>query len=311
MEKQYDVIIIGCGPAGMSAGIYAKRAGLNVVILEKGAIGGQISITDNVANYPGFASINGAELSQKMFEQVQQNEIDVEFCEVTGVDFSGKIKQVVADGVTYFAPAVILSMGAKARKMDALNEDKFCGKGVSYCAVCDGGFYKNKTVALVGGGNTALEDIIYLSNLAAKIYHIHRRDEFRAENAVVAEYNGIKKQSDDKIEQYLGYTVKSVNGENKVLSLTIKNVNDNSEKTLDVDGVFVAVGRVPQTDFLGDAVELSDGYIVVDDKMQTNVEGVFAAGDVCKKSLRQIVTATSDGAVAGTNANVYIKQLKM
>lgn len=310
MEKQFDVIVIGCGPAGMTAALYAKRAGLNVAIFEKAQVGGQISFTEKVANYPGFVVVNGADLSQKMFDQVMENQIPVEFAEVTSVDFSKQNKVIIADGVTYKAKAVILSMGAKARELGVPNEAQFCGKGISYCAVCDGGFYRNKTVALVGGGNTAIEDIVYLSNLATKIYHIHRRAEFRAEKAVVDEYNNIRKQNPQKIEQFFGYTVKSIAGDPKIETITIQNVSDGSTKEIKVDGLFVAVGRVPQTEFLNGQIELKDGYIVVDDKMQTNVNGVFAAGDICVKNLRQIVTATSDGAIAATNANTYIKQLK-
>lgn len=310
MEKQFDVIVIGCGPAGMTAALYAKRAGLDVAIFEKAQVGGQISVTEKVANYPGFTSVNGADLSQKMFEQVLENQIPVEFAEVTCVDLNKQIKTVVADGITYGCKALILSMGAKARELGVDGEAQFCGKGVSYCAVCDGGFYRNKTVALIGGGNTAIEDIVYLSNLATKIYHIHRRNEFRAENAVVLEYNNIRKQNPEKIEQFLGYTVSKIQGDKKVESIKIKNAADGTERELKVDGVFVAVGRVPQTEFLNGQVELKDGYIVVDEKMQTNIDGVFAAGDICVKSLRQIVTATSDGAIAATNANNYIKQLK-
>lgn len=309
MEKQFDVIVIGCGPAGMTAALYAKRAGLSVAIFEKAQVGGQISVTEKVANYPGFTSVNGADLSQKMFEQVCENQIAVEFAEVTSVDLTKQVKTIVADGETYKAKAVILSMGAKARELGVEGEAQFCGKGVSYCAVCDGGFYRNKTVALVGGGNTAIEDIVYLSNLATKIYHIHRRSEFRAENAVIDEYNNIRKQNPQQIEQLLGYTVSKINGDGKIKSVTIKNVADGSEKEVFIDGLFVAAGRVPQTEILAGQIELKDGYIVVDDKMQTNLKGVFAAGDICVKTLRQIVTATSDGAVAATNANNYIKQL--
>ena len=310
MQTDYDLIIIGSGPAGMTAGIYAKRAGINTLIIEKGAVGGQVTLTQDIENYPGMENINGFELSQKMFEQVTSLAVDVVFDEVIDVDFSGEKKKIVAGGVTYTCYAVILSMGAYSRGLGLDNEFEYVGGGVSYCAVCDGNFFKNKTVAVVGGGNTALEDVIYLSNLADKIYHIHRRNEFRADEAVLKDYNKIMQDKPGKIEQVLQYKIDQLKGKPKLQSLILKNVVDGTKKEINVDGLFVAIGRVPQTEFLNGVVELSNGYIKVDDKMQTNIKGVFAAGDIVEKNLRQIVTATSDGAIAATNASLYIKQIK-
>ena len=310
MQTDYDLIIIGSGPAGMTAGIYAKRAGINTLIIEKGAVGGQVTLTQDIENYPGMENINGFELSQKMFEQVTSLAVDVVFDEVIDVDFSGEKKKIVAGGVTYTCYAVRLSMGAYSRGLGLDNEFEYVGGGVSYCAVCDGNFFKNKTVAVVGGGNTALEDVIYLSNLANKIYHIHRRNEFRADEAVLKDYNKIMQDKPGKIEQVLQYKIDQLKGKPKLQSLILKNVVDGTKKEINVDGLFVAIGRVPQTEFLNGVVELSNGYIKVDDKMQTNIKGVFAAGDIVEKNLRQIVTATSDGAIAATNASLYIKQIK-
>lgn len=309
MENYYDIIIIGGGPAGMTAGIYIQRAGLKALMIEKGGIGGQVATTPDIANYPGFIKVDGFELSQKMFEQVTALGVQTVFGEVTEVDLNNNIKTVKVNRKTYSAYAVILAMGASSRGLGVENEFKYIGKGVSYCAVCDGNFFRNKTVALVGGGNTALEDIVYLSNICSKVVHIHRRNGFRAEESVVEEYNKILNES-GKIEQKLGYVVDSLIGENKISGIKIKKLETGKIEEVAVDGVFVAIGRVPQTDFLDGAVELKDNYIKTNEKMETNIKGVYAAGDIVLKPLRQIATAINDGAIAGTTASEYVKRQK-
>lgn len=311
MEKRFDIIIIGCGPAGMTAGIYAQRAGMKCVILEKMAVGGQVSLTPLVENYPGYENIDGFELSQKMFKQVISLGIAVEFVNAEKIETSGKIKKVKAGDVTYTAPAIILSMGASPRQLGTSNDAKYNGKGVSYCAVCDGAFFKDKTVAVVGGGNTALQDIDYLSLIAKKIIHIHRRSEFRADNVNVQNYEKLTNQKNSKIESYFGYVIENLNGENKLESIEIKNIETGKKEILNVEGLFVAIGRVPQTEILEENIKIDEmGYIVTDEHMKTSIQGVFACGDITHKFLRQISTAVGDGAIAGTSASVYVKNIK-
>lgn len=311
MEKRYDIIIVGCGPAGMTAGIYAQRAGMKCLGIEKMMMGGQVALTPKIENYPGYLSVNGAELSEKMFQQAKSLGMEFEFAEVQNIETQGKIKRVKIGNVTYTAPAVILSMGASSRSL-GVEDAKYIGKGVSYCAVCDGAFFTGKKVAVVGGGNSALEDIEYLSDFVSKIIHIHRRNEFRADDVNVQAYNKLLKANDNnKIEAYLGYVVDKLNGKDKLESIEIKNVHNDARKNIEVDGLFVAIGRVPQTEIVDKKLKLSEnGYIEVNDKMETNIEGVFACGDIVSKTLRQICTATSDGAIAGMNASIYVKKSK-
>ncbi len=310
METDFDIIIIGGGPAGMTAGIYAARAGMNVLLIEKFGVGGQVAQTSTIANYPGIANVDGSELSMKMYEQMTGLGVKTVFASADKIDFDGEIKSVLASGVTYHAPAIILSMGATSRGLGVAGEKKFVGRGVSYCAVCDGAFFRNKTVVVVGGGNTALQDVIYLNNLASKIYLVHRRSGFRADDAVVNEFESLCKEDNSKIIQKLGFTVEEVCGESTVTSVVLRNIETQALERINVDGVFVAVGRNPNTELLEDKITLKDGYIVVDEDMQTNIPGVYASGDIKSKKLRQIATAISDGAIAGTNASKYVKILR-
>lgn len=308
MQKEYDIIIIGGGPAGMTAGIYATRAGAKVLMFEKAGVGGQVAITSNIANYPGYKSVDGFVLSQNMFEQASELGVETIFAQVDNIELEGNLKKVIANGVTYTAPAIILSMGAYSRGLGIENEKKFIGKGLSYCAVCDGAFFRNKTVAVVGGGNTALQDVIYLSPIAQKVYLIHRREGFRADKVVVDEFEQLCQNAN--VEKCLNYVVEDIKGEQKVESILLRNVLDNSEKLLNLDGVFVAIGRNPNIELLDGKIELSNGYIKVNSNMETNIPGVFASGDIVDKNLRQIATAISDGAIAGTNAALYAKKTK-
>lgn len=311
MEKRYDIIIIGSGPAGMTAGIYGQRAGMKCLTLEKMAVGGQVASTPHIENYPGYPAISGVELSEKMFEQDKLLGMNFEFEEAQKIETQGKIKKVKAGNVTYTAPAIILSMGASSRSLGVEGDKNYIGRGVSYCATCDGAFFRNKVVAVVGGGNTAFEDIEYLSSIVKKIIHIHRRSEFRADGVNIQSYNNLVKEKDSKIESYLGYVVEKLNGENRLESIEIKNIETNEKQTLKLDGLFVAIGRVPQTEILDKELKLDEnGYIVVNEKMETSIEGVFACGDITHKMLRQISTATGDGAIAGTSASIYVKKQK-
>ena len=298
----YDIIIVGGGPAGLTASIYALRARKSVLLVEKMVIGGQVTQTDNIENYPGFESISGPELSMKMYEQAEKLGLKTVYSDVKSMQLEGDIKKVETFDGVFEAKAVILAMGAVARNLDIDSEREFRGKGVSYCATCDGNFYKNKVVAVVGGGNSSVGEALYLSNIASKVYLIHRREEFRAEKVVMQKVNEIA-QTTGKIEIITNSVVKDIEGNGKVESIILTNLAEKTENEIAVDGVFVAIGRKPDTGLLEGVIELdASGYIITDEEMKTNVKGVFAAGDVRKKGLKQIVTACSDGAIAGTEA---------
>ncbi len=310
MENEFDIIIIGGGPSGMTAGIYSARAGMRVLVIEKMGMGGQVALTSTIANYPGLRDVEGIDLSMKMYEQMTALGVQTVFATVDKIDFDGKLKSVTAGGVTYTSTVIILSMGATSRGLGVKGEKEFVGRGVSYCAVCDGAFFRNKTVAVIGGGNTALQDAIYLNNMAGKIYLVHRRAEFRAEDSVQAEFSRLTSADDSKIVTKLGYVVEEISGENRVGSMILRNIETGETEQIAVDGIFVAVGRNPNTELLDDKITLDNGYIVVDENMQTNIPGVFASGDINRKKLRQIATAISDGAIAGTNASIFVKKMK-
>lgn len=298
----YDIIIVGGGPAGLTASIYALRARKSVLLVEKMVIGGQVTQTDNIENYPGFESISGPELSMKMYEQAEKLGLKTVYSDVKSMQLEGDIKKVETFDGEFEAKAVILAMGAVARNLDIDSEREFRGKGVSYCATCDGNFYKNKVVAVVGGGNSSVGEALYLSNIASKVYLIHRREEFRAEKVIMQKVNEIA-QTTGKIEIITNSVVKDIEGNGKVESIILTNLAEKTENEIAVDGVFVAIGRKPDTGLLEGVIELdASGYIITDEEMRTNVKGVFAAGDVRKKGLKQIVTACSDGAIAATEA---------
>lgn len=298
----YDVIIIGAGPAGLSAGIYAARAGLKTLIIERLFSGGQISTSFEIENYPGFTVIGGADIGFKMEEHAKKAGAEFKNTEVLSVSLNGKVKIIKTSSEELEAKSVILAMGAKRREIGAQNEQRFYGQGVSYCATCDGAFYKNKTVAVVGGGNTALEDALYLANLCSKVYLIHRRDEFRGVKVLS---DNVKKASN--IELLLNKKVDSINGENTVSTLTLTDTKTSEKSEIKVDGLFVAVGTVPETVLVKDIIALDEnGYIKAGEDCKTNIEGVFAAGDLRLKPLKQVITAASDGAVAATAAAAYI-----
>ena len=306
--NNYDVIIIGAGPAGMTAGIYAARAGMKVLVLESKGPGGQVALTNTIQNYPGVGEIDGFTLGQNMWEQMTSLGVETKFSMVDKIDFEATPKKVWAEGQTYEAPALILSMGAASKGLGLAREKKFIGKGISYCAVCDGMLYKNKRVAVIGGGNSAVEDAVYLSNIVSNLTVVHRRGQFRATEAEVNKLMKRKEEMGDKLELKLGFVVADILGEDKVNGIVIRNTQTNQQETIEVDGVFIAIGRSPQTELLDGKIVIDEkGYIIVDENMRTNIPGVFAAGDVVHKNLRQIATAISDGAIAGTEASAFAK----
>lgn len=308
----YDIIIVGAGPAGMTAGIYAARAGMKVLVIENKGPGGQVALTSTIQNYPGVGNIDGFMLGQNMWDQMTALGVTTEFRTVDSIDFEAQPKKIVAEGVTFFATAIILSMGASSRGLGVPKEKFYIGKGLSYCAVCDGMLYKNKNVAVIGGGNSALEDVLYLSNIAKHITLIHRRDGFRAEDASVKQMYAKIESTPGLIDLKLCKVVSEIIGEDKVQGVKIRDVNTNQTEEIMLDGVFVAIGRSPQTELLDGKINLdAQGYIITDENMATNISGVYAAGDIVHKNLRQIATAISDGAIAGTHASVYCKRHKI
>ncbi len=294
-----DIIIIGAGPAGLTAAIYAARAGASVVVLDKHAYGGQVATTSYIDNYPGLPNIEGSDFAIKLYTHAREAGAEVLFEEVTGVQLKGSVKTVKTTNNEYQSRAVILANGASRRKLGVPGEDTFVGRGVSYCGTCDAAFFRDKEVAIVGGGNTALTDAVLLSATSKKVYLIHRRDEFRAETA---KQKALEKR--DNIELVLSSTVESIEGTETVQHVTLK--TPDGEETLKVSGIFIAIGMIPQTDMYKDQIALDEyGYVPSGEDCATSIEGVWVAGDLRRKPLRQIVTATSDGAVAAVAAADY------
>lgn len=297
----YDTIIIGAGPAGLSAGIYARRGGLKTVIIEKQSVGGQAQTAADIQNYPGIPSTSGFDLCYAMMNQCTTFGADFVFDTISQINLVGEIKKVtLASGVEIEGKTVIIASGASARKLGVENENEFIGKGVSYCATCDGAFFKGKTVAVIGGGNTAAEDALYLEKLAKKVYLVHRRDALRADKILCdrLEKSGVSIIWDSVVE--------SLSGKDKIAQVTLKNVKNNTLTPLSVDGVFVAIGEIPNSQLFDNVKKTPSGYIVTNDVMRTNIDGVYGVGDVREKSLRQVVTACADGAIA---ADDIIKSL--
>lgn len=296
----YDVIILGAGPAGLTAGIYAARGGLNAVIVESKAVGGQAALTAEIENYPGFESVSGFELVSLIQAQCERLGVAFVYDNPVNVSLDGNIKSVeTAYSGVLEARAVIIATGAMPRTLGLPRESALMGGGVSYCATCDGAFFKGKAVAVVGGGNTAAEDALYLEKFASSVTLIHRRDALRAD-AILA-----KRIAESTVKVAWDSVVTQLNGENKLSSVTLKNVKTGELSDLPVSGLFVAVGQTPATEGLK-GVELDGGYIVTDEEMRTSLPGVFAAGDVRKKTLRQVVTATADGAIAAESAIKFL-----
>lgn len=303
----YDLIIIGSGPAGLTAGIYASRARLNTLVLEQNFVsGGQIIDTYEIDNYPGLPGISGMDLADKMSQHAEKLGVAIENVIVTSLDLTGPVKKVITDDNVYEAKAVIIASGATHSHLGAPGEEEFAGHGVSYCATCDGGFYRKKDTLVVGGGDVAVEDAIYLARLCNKVYVVHRRDELRA--AKVLQENLL---SLPNVEMVWNSVVKTINGTQKVESVTVTNVKDGSERTIPVQGAFIAVGISPRSEFARNHIDMDEkGYIIADETGRTSVPGVFAAGDVRGKQLRQVVTAVADGANAVTSVEKYLLTLK-
>ena len=297
----YDVLIFGAGPAGLTAGIYAARAGLKTAIIESSAPGGQASITPDIQNYPGIDSIAGFMLTQNMLNQCQKFGATCFYDQPKNVILNGSIKVCETNyNGNIEAKTVIIASGAHSRKLGLEKEDKFLGKGISYCATCDGGFYKGKTVAVVGGGDTAVEDATYLLNFAKKVYLIHRRDQLRAKGTMA------ERLLKSNVELIWNSQITSLNGQDRLESISIYNKLNNDTTELPVDGVFVAVGQTPSSSIF-DVEKDDNGYIIADERtLKTNIDGVFVAGDVRQKDLRQIVTATSDGAIAANQVFIHL-----
>ena len=299
----YDLIIIGGGPAGLTAGIYAQRARLKTLLLEKEVIGGQIAVSDVIENYPGFPSISGAELMEKFEQQARGLGLEIKLTDVVAVQKKGEEKIVKTSDGDLIAKSVIVATGAKPRRLGIPGEKELTGKGVSYCATCDGPFFKGQKVIVVGGGDTAVKEAVYLSKIANKVYIAHRRDPLRAEKIIQE-----KAMSTPNIEILWSHILKEIKGKTGVEKVVLQNLKDNTVKELDVEGVFVFVGINPTTDFV-DVEKDKQGFIKTDQDMRTSVKGIFAAGDCRTTALKQVSTAVGDGAIAAFVAEKYIEEM--
>ncbi|MBQ3378245.1 MAG: thioredoxin-disulfide reductase [Clostridia bacterium] len=300
----YDIIIIGGGPAGLSCAIYARRAGLSCVVVERGFIGGQMTTTYSIENYPGIKQISGFDLAEAMRESAEALGCEFMEADVLKISDKGAVKEVLLEAEKLEAKVIVLAMGAYRRKLGINGEERFTGSGVSYCATCDGSFFKNKNVTVVGGGNTALEDALYLSNFASGVTLVHRRDEFRG-----ARHLSRLVLANDKINVMYDTVLTEISGKFNVNAVTAENVKTKEKKELPMDGVFIAVGTVPETGIVKGLITLDEaGYIITDETLKTNIPGIFAAGDIRKKELRQVVTAAADGAIAAHMAGRYINE---
>lgn len=307
MAKKYDVIVIGAGPGGLTAGLYASRANLSVLILDRGIYGGQMNNTAEVENYPGFKSILGPDLAEKMYQGAIQFGAEYAYGSVEKVEVNGDLKQVITDNETYEAPVVIIATGSQYRKLGVEGEAEYAGRGVSYCAVCDGAFFKDQPLAVIGGGDSAVEEGVYLSKLASNVNIIHRRDQLRAQKILQE-----RAFANDKIDFTWDTVVTKINGDGqKVTSVSTHNKKTGEDGELKVNGVFIYVGVIPLTGpFKALGITDEQGWINTDELMRTNLPGVYAIGDVRAKELRQITTAVGDGSIAGQQAFNYIESLK-
>lgn len=302
MDEVKDVLIVGAGPAGLSAAIYLIRSGYEVTIFEKGFPGGKVNLTAEVENYPGIEKISGPDLAFKIYEHAQNLGAKITNKEVKKIIKDKDVFKVFTENDTFMFKAVIIATGTIENKLEVENSMKFENHGISYCAVCDGRFYKDKEVAVIGGGNAALEEALYLEKICSKVHLIHRRNEFRADQIVV---DLVKKSSIDIIYDTI---VTKVEGDNLVTGVDLLNVKTQSTSTLKVSGVFPYIGARPNTQFLDSHLLDEKGYLLVNERMETKLVGLYGCGDVIKKDLRQVVTATSDGAIAAINVANYLKK---
>ena len=304
MENVYDIVIVGAGPAGLTAAIYARRASKSVLVLEARAWGGQIINTPDIENYPVVAHISGADFANDLYRQATALGAEVKLEKVTGVKAEGEVKRVRTTLGEYEAGAVILATGSENRKLGVEREQELTGRGVSYCATCDGNFFRGRDVAVVGGGNTALEDALYLAELASKVYLIHRRDSFRGEEATVA-----RLRERENVEFVFNATVTALLGEKRLSGLEVTDKLSGEKRSIEVKGLFVAVGRIPENESFAALIDVDPaGYAVAGENCHTKVPGVFVAGDNRTKEVRQLVTAAADGAIAATEAVKYLNR---
>ena len=293
----YDMAVIGAGPAGLTAGIYGTRANKKVIVFEMLTPGGQIVNTSTISNYPVAPGITGPEFGQVLSKQAEDLGVEIEYAEVSHIDKADGYFKITTEDGNFEAKTIIIATGTQPRKLELEHEDEFTGKGISYCATCDGAFYKDKVVAVNGGGNSALHEALYLADIASKVYLVHRRTEFRGSEDMVE-----KIKAKGNVELVLGANITKLNGDKKLTS-----VETDTGQTLDVDGLFVSIGRIPNAKKLIDGLEVVDGdYVAAGENCITNIPGVFVAGDVRNKELRQLVTATSDGAIAANEALKYL-----
>lgn len=307
MKRNFDMVIIGGGPGGYTAALYAARAGLEVVVLEKLSAGGQMALTSQIDNYPGFEEgIDGFLLGEKMQAGAERFGAKTEYAEVFSVDLKASPKVIETSEGTFYGHTVILATGASPRELGVSGEKELVGRGIHYCAACDGMFYKDKTVLIVGGGNTAAADAFTLSRIAKKVILIHRRDTLRATKIY---HEPLKKA--ENIEFHWNSVVSEFISDGKINGVKIKDVNTGEESLISCDGIFVSVGRKPATELVKDQLNLDDsGYVIADESTKTNLPGVYAVGDVRVKKLRQIVTAVADGAIAAHEAEEYLAEIK-
>ncbi|MED4523204.1 thioredoxin-disulfide reductase [Bacillus velezensis] len=306
-EKIYDVIIIGAGPAGMTAAVYTSRANLSTLMIERGIPGGQMANTEDVENYPGFESILGPELSNKMFEHAKKFGAEYAYGDIKEIVDGKEYKMVKAGSKEYKARAIVISAGAEYKKIGVPGEKELGGRGVSYCAVCDGAFFKNKELVVVGGGDSAVEEGVYLTRFASKVTIVHRRDKLRAQSILQA-----RAFDNEKIDFKWNKTVKEIHEENgKVGRLTLVDTVTGEEEEFKADGVFIYIGMLPLSKpFENLGITNEEGYIETNAQMETKVPGIFAAGDIREKTLRQIVTATGDGSIAAQSVQHYVEELE-
>jgi thioredoxin reductase (NADPH) len=305
-EKIYDVAILGAGPAGMTAAVYTSRANLDTIMIERGIPGGQMANTEDVENYPGFDHILGPELSNKMFEHAKKFGAEYAYGDVKEIVDGEEYKTIKAGSKTYKARSIIISTGAEYKKIGVPGEKEFSGRGVSYCAVCDGAFFKNRELVVIGGGDSAVEEGVYLTRFATKVTIVHRRDKLRAQKILQQ-----RAFDNEKIDFIWNHSVKEIHGENnKVSKVTLVHSETGEEQEFPTDGVFIYIGMLPLNAAFKDlGITNENGYVETNEQMETKIPGIFAAGDIREKTLRQIVTATGDGSIAAQAAQHYVENL--
>ncbi len=300
----YDVIIIGSGPAGLTAAIYTGRAKLRTLVLEGAALGGNTALTDKIDNYPGFPfGIDGSELIENFRKQAERFEVEIVMEEAQGLEAEQNNIKITTDQNVYHGRALIIATGAKRRQLNVAGEEDFLGRGVSYCATCDGAFFNDLPVAVVGGGDTAVKEALHLADIASHVYLIHRREGFRANETAME-----KLMANEKVSLILNRVVEKIEGQDFVNQLLLKDVGSEEKESLEVEGIFISIGLVPDSKLFEGFVETKDGYIVTDANMRTSKPGVFAAGDIVEKLYRQVATAVGDGALAGISVIDYLKE---